>query len=106
MRFIVYVFIQINQYPWLVRLGYEYEGYGYTNCGATIVASRYIISAAHCFFEYKEIDGVKYVEKVRTADDIILLIGDHDIYKRGETFLKEKLIRKRLIDKWIGENLH
>lgn len=35
-------------------------------CGGTIIAKRYVISAAHCF-------------KTESIDDIMLLVGDNDL---------------------------
>ena len=59
-------------------------------CGGTIVASRYIISAAHCFFDANY--GV--VTRILTAEDIKLWIGDHNLFISGETFIPEIQIRK------------
>ena len=81
--------IKINQYPWLVRVGTE----GSTFCGGTLVASRYVISAAHCFFQT---DNAGIITKVLTADDIKLWIGDHNLHTAGETSLPEKQIRQEL----------
>ena len=49
--------------------------------GGIILASRYVISAAHCFFEKDQ--GI--VTRILTADDIHLWIGDHNIITDGET---------------------
>ena len=53
-----------------------------TLCGGTIVASRYIISAAHCFFQKeivrsrrKQIIVKKYQDH---PEDVLLHIGYHD----------------------------
>ena len=43
MRFI----IQKNKYPWMVALVGSSGG---QFCGGTLVASKYVISAAHCMF--------------------------------------------------------
>ena len=46
---------KVNKYPWMVRLSVEFgNGYG-SYCGGTLVASRYVITAAHCV-EFKEIE--------------------------------------------------
>ena len=47
---------QINQYPWMVKLQTKKHKKGKLKsflCGGTLVASKYIISAAHCFFDDK-----------------------------------------------------
>jgi len=62
---------------------------GGTFCGGTIVASRYIISAAHCF---TQTDNDGFITKILTADDIKLWIGDHNLQTTGETSLPEKQI--------------
>ena len=56
------------------------------------MASRYIISAAHCFFSKDSQTGL--VTKVLTAEEIKLWIGDHDLHTTGETSLPEIQIRK------------
>ena len=56
------------------------------------MASRYIISAAHCF--YSEDSQTGLVTKVLTAGDVKLWIGDHNLDTTGETRLPEIQIRK------------
>ena len=38
---------QKNKYPWMVAL---VSASGFQFCGGTLVASKYVISAAHCMF--------------------------------------------------------
>ena len=64
---------------------------GSTFCGGTIVASRYIISAAHCVFNT---DDNNVVTRILTAKDIKFWIGDHNIFISRETFIPEEQIRK------------
>ena len=87
-----FVLFQINQYPWLVRIGEAESGRERGHCGGTIIASRYIISAAHCFFSRDSQTGL--VSKVLRAADIKLWIGDHDLETTGETRLPEIQIRR------------
>ena len=69
-------------------------------CGGTIVASRYIISAAHCFIEFndeQDANGIvisKTVTKILTAADISLWIGDHNLIEPDDAKLPEVRIRK------------
>ena len=55
-----------------------------SSCGGTLVASKYVISAAHCF--------IAFGTDLARMEDIEILLGDHNVEESGETFLKEKKI--------------
>ena len=78
-----------------MSVGAELDDGGYEHfCGGTIVASRYIISAAHCFFRTT---SQNQITKVLKANNIWIWVGDHDIKISGETDLPEKQIRQALL---------
>merc|ERR1712014_80238 len=60
----------INKYPWLVRLFNSDETGSF--CGGTLVASKYVISAAHCMFE---LDDSGIVTAATEASQIKIRIG-------------------------------
>ncbi|CAG7723785.1 unnamed protein product [Allacma fusca] len=73
---------EINSYPWLAALEYRTKFY----CGATLISSRYILTAAHC---------VHNVPK----DQITIVFGEHDRnvthespthYRKIDTIIKHR----------------
>ncbi|OXU31175.1 hypothetical protein TSAR_009417 [Trichomalopsis sarcophagae] len=44
-----------RSWPWLASIGtYDKStGYAYYSCGGTLITSRHVVSAAHCFYEVK-----------------------------------------------------
>ncbi|NP_001166063.1 serine protease [Nasonia vitripennis] len=44
-----------RSWPWLAAIGtYDKStGYAYYSCGGTLITSRHVVSAAHCFYEVK-----------------------------------------------------
>ena len=59
-------------------------------CGGTLVASKYVISAAHCF--WNDINGDEIVDFLRPADDISIRIGDHNLDVEGEEKITPKTV--------------
>ena len=55
-------------------------------CGGTLVASKYVISATHCFY-------TEDITIMRKKENIRIWLGDHNIKQSGETLLEEKKIR-------------
>lgn len=51
---LIFKFSQFNKYPWIVAL-IDSNGNRW-NCGGTLVASKYVITAAHCTFKSKPSD--------------------------------------------------
>ena len=100
--------IQANKYPWLVRVG---DGGGF--CGGTLVASKYVITAAHCMFKY---GFAGWAVGVTTAEEISVMVGEHNRWQQSETNIPEKRIDvKRIINHpnydqpmnapWVGPRL-
>ena len=86
---------QMRKYPWLSLLWFRSTntqqhptGYaGWAGCGGTLVASNYVISAAHCIFkqECDQDTGVCLIVKEYTKDNLAWRVGDHDRLDYGET---------------------
>merc|ERR1711981_286813 len=70
-----------NKYPWMVALVGSSGG---QFCGGTLVASKYVISAAHCMFT---LDGTALANT-----DFQIRIGEHDLTTTGEGSLTEMTI--------------
>ncbi len=75
------IFSPVYRYPYIVTLQYRSSGGGtYHSCGGSLVASDIILSAAHCYKEYR--------------GPPIVIIGDHDFNNPndgGEQFNSEVL---------------
>ena len=55
-------------------------------CGGTLVASKYVVTAAHCMFSDQN------AQQPLTTSQVKVRIGDHDIAATGETSIAEKTI--------------
>ena len=88
----------MNKYPWLVRI-FNHKTYS-DYCGGTLIASKYVISAAHCFYNSDEMGIVTSAE---TAEETAILIGAHNLHT-GETNLTLKSINVKTIINHPGYN--
>ena len=95
----------MNKYPWLVRIFHSGDEKGH--CGGTLVASKYVITACHCLYEYKEVeDSVGLYNPEATykpvreykAREIEVSIGDHKLDTTNETG-REKRVKIKSIKK-------
>ena len=94
----------MNKYPWLVRIYQPGDEDGH--CGGTLVASKYVITACHCLYEYKEVagDSIGYYDDRPTvvreykAREIEVSIGDHKLDTTNETG-REKRVKVKSIKK-------
>ena len=83
----------MNKYPWLVRLAEvkkPEEGF----CGGTLVASKYVITACHCTYEFNKW-GTAVIGKFLPAD-LQLSIGDFRQDKFDETGREKTLTIKSI----------
>ena len=59
-------------------------------CGGTLVASKYVISASHCFMTY--INNTQIIIGPIDPSEVRVRIGDHNLNVAGETFFPEKTV--------------
>ena len=63
---------EVNEYPWMV--GILFRDNPKRKCGASLISTRWLVSAAHCF-------------KNRAVEDIEAVLGEHDYSTNNETEL-------------------
>merc|ERR1711872_830407 len=80
----------INEWPWMVSMTFS-DGVRH-KCGGTVVASEWIVTAAHCLYEDSELTVETKVE------DVSIVLGEHDNFLEGEEILPRKVLK---ISKYI-----
>merc|ERR1719244_1292375 len=80
----------INEWPWMVSMLFS-DGARH-KCGGTVVASEWIVTAAHCLYEDQELIVETKVE------DVSIVLGEHDNFLEGEEILPRKVVK---ISKYI-----
>ena len=66
-------------------------------CGGSIVASKYVITAAHCMWE-KDWTSKKNTHE-KTPDQIAVRIGEHNRKREGEEILPADFVHVKAIHK-------
>ena len=77
-------FVKVNEYPWLARLRIVWPGDSF-RCGGSLVASQWIVTAAHCVFHRDEVT-------LASSSMITVILGEHDT----STSFESKIPRKEL----------
>ena len=73
----------MGKYPWLVALWRREIGrqpseyYELRGCGGSIIASRFVLSAAHCLFLTRKANNREIVYKELTKDELAIRVGLH-----------------------------
>ena len=76
--------LEMNKYPWLVGIGDKFSIY----CGGTLVASKYVITAAHCFQSVNKYNGTIMI--LTSPSEVKVWIGFHNVVKPGGSRLTER----------------
>merc|ERR1719219_167215 len=66
---------EINEYPWMASIADSQES---QFCGGTLIASKWVLTAAHCMFK----DQAE--TQPRTAEELLVVLGEHDLLTEGE----------------------
>merc|ERR1712106_234833 len=75
---------EINEYPWMAAITDSQES---QFCGGTLVASQWILTAAHCMF--KDSAGTQ----PQTAAEIRIVLGEHDLLDSFESKIPKKVAK-------------
>ena len=88
----------MNKYPWLVRISTKYsQQQRHGHCGGTLVASKYVITACHCTYQYDRKNFPEFPVRGKYGhSEIIVIIGDYKQRSFNETG-REKRIKVKSI---------
>ena len=71
-----------NKYPWAVAI---VSSLGGQFCGGTLVASKYVVTAAHCMFTDNELTTLNTVDNIKVTSRIPAELSGHSWTVPGET---------------------
>jgi len=74
---------EVNEYPWMAAISDSQES---QFCGGTLIASQWVLTAAHCMF--KDAQGTQ----PQTAGEIRVVLGEHDLLDSFESKIPKKVV--------------
>jgi hypothetical protein len=75
---------EINEYPWMVSVADAGES---QFCGGTLIASQWVLTAAHCMFH--DTAGTQ----PKTAAELLAVLGEHDNQDTTESKIPKKAVK-------------
>jgi len=81
---------EINEYPWMAAVSTTQES---QFCGGSLIASQWVITATHCMFK----DQAQTIPQ--TAEEIVVVLGEHDLLDANESKLPKKVVKVSMIIK-------
>ena len=70
---------EVNEYPWHVGVVHSRSRSGKPHCGGSIIAPRYVLTAAHCTSRTHESGGKSTIGRTFSPREIQVVVGEHNI---------------------------